>query len=55
MDIDYRYLLKACMKSWIESEGTCWSPAFQDDLSEEQKEAVNEIGRELMPDWDKYN
>ena len=54
MSIDYRYLLKMCMKSWIDNEGCCWSPEFQEDLTEEQKEAVHEIGRELDPNWDKY-
>ena len=46
-NIDYRRLLKECMKSWIEDEGGCWDPDFHDELSAEEKKAVVEIRKEL--------
>jgi hypothetical protein len=48
--IDYRKLLKKCMESWTESEGGCWDPRFQFDLSEEEMTVIEEIAVEIDKD-----
>jgi hypothetical protein len=47
-NIDYRYLLRECMREWIVSEGCCWDADDYEYLTPEEKYVINEIRDELL-------
>jgi len=48
MRVDYKKLLKRCIKRWFEAEGSAWDGDGSDDgdLTEEEKETVRLIWEE---------
>ena len=47
-NIDYRYLLRECMRELIVFEGGCWDADHCEYLTPEEKYVVNEIRDELL-------